>query len=52
MSIITKKGFGNLVREQVAYLKEAQLSLSIKKTVGQHVTRVGFIIGPNIEYAN
>ena len=51
-SVITKQGFGGLIKEQVDFLKKEYLSLSIKRSIGKHITRIGYIIGPNIEYAN
>jgi len=51
-TIITKHSFGELIKYNTEILKKEKLSLSIKNTIRRHIVKVGFIVGPNLEYAN
>ena len=51
-SVITKNGFGTLIKNQLQVLKEQKISLSVKNTIRKHIIKIGYIVGPNLEYAN
>ena len=40
------------MKNKVQYLKDEKLSLSTKYIISKYVTKVGYIIGLNLEYAN
>ena len=51
-SIVTKFGFGTLIKHQIQVLKHYKISLSIKNAEGKHIVKIGYTVGPNLEYAN
>lgn len=52
ISMVMKCGFGELIKHQLLLIKEQELMLVVKHTVREHTSRIGIIIGPNLEYEN
>ena len=49
---MSKKGFGELIKEQVEILYSKKLALLIKYTINKHITKIEVIVSSNVEYAN
>ena len=52
LTIVIKKGFGELTKEQIPLLKKEGLALSIKHIIKEYVTKIRVLVGPNAEFAN
>ena len=47
--VSTIKEFGKLIKDQVQWLKEEEINLKVKYTILKYTTKVGILLGSNIE---
>ena len=52
LTIRSKKGFGELIKEYTLTLREESIKLKIKNTITQHAIKIGIFIGTNNEFIN
>ena len=51
-TIRTKTTVRDLVQSQIEFLKSENVRVEIKQTNNKHTTRIGYLIGPVVDWAN
>ena len=52
MTFYTKQGFWELINSVKRVLQEERINIQIKYTIPQYTTKVGIIVGYDLEYIN